>query len=366
MDELSAGAARVTARSVQRVRYSRAVPSQATRCAAVAAAALLTLTTACSGGSGGGASLRAALGRVADTSGNRSQIWYDNTAQLVRLAGSDWISQKGFAPLRAMGAGDLSTAEPQLTTVTGINPISENYAILVDAPPRDLGLIAGGQDAGTVTSDLTRLGWTHNGGRLVGPSPVTMKNAAANAIFALDMAQVTASGSDISYGSAHADLSQIGHPRGQTLASDPVISSLASCLGNVVTARISTYNQAGLRPAPSEVAVGVLTPASNSATPRAVVCASWPSAAAASSYERNLKAALATGMSFSRGVRYSSLLTHASVRSVGGPQHVVAWQAGTPGNALLVIEMAQSLDLPALPDCQRLPPAGQSRIVGCP
>lgn len=338
--------------------------SRATRCAAVTAAALLTLTTACSGGSGAGTGLQAALGRVADTSGNRSQIWYDDTARLVSLAGTG-ASQKGFAPLRGMGAATIAQVPQLLAPATGISIYAENYAITAGAPPRDVSLLAGGQNAGTVTSRLTRLGWKRKGSMLAAPSPLTMKNASANAIYALNLAQVTASGSDIRYGGQHADLGQIGQPGGKTLASDPVISALASCLGDVVTAWIGSYTQAGLRTAPAEVAVGVLKPSGNSATPQAVACASWPSAAAAASYQRNLKTALATGASLSRGERYSALLKHASVRNAGGPQHVVAWQAGTPGNAALVIEMVQNIDLPALPDCGRLPQADQVRIVGC-
>ena len=77
------------------------------------ASALVLLAGAlggCSGGGGsGGTSLDAALARVADTGNTRSQITYDNTAELVRLSGTKLVSTaKGFAVLRGWGASALT------------------------------------------------------------------------------------------------------------------------------------------------------------------------------------------------------------------------------------------------------------------
>jgi hypothetical protein len=346
------------------VRYSLAVSSRGLVYPAVAAVAGLVMLTACSSGSGGSTGLQTALGHIADISGNRSQIWYDNTSELVKLAGANPASSKGFAPLRGIGTGDLASFAADLPGQTAVKVFGEDYAISAGSPPSNLTLISGGQDAGQTASDLTRLGWAKQGGRLVAPSPASASGGRSTVTLALEMAQVSdGSGQDLTIGGRGADLGQAGSPSGKTLAQDPVISALAGCLGNVVAASIASYS--GSHPAPSEVATGVVTPSGNSSGPQVVTCAAWPTSAAASAYRRNLGQALRSGESYSRGERFARLLTHASVHSAGGPEHIVSWQAGTPGDAELVFQLAESEDLPALPNCQRLPPTVLHLVPGC-
>lgn len=325
----------------------------------------LAALTACSGG-GGGSGLQTALGRIANTSNNRSQIYYDDTAALVKLAGANPASTKGFAPLRGLGSSGLASLAAELPGPTGIKLLGESYSISAGTQPDDVSLLSGGQDTAKVTSDLRKLGWKQEDGRLAAPSLASTSGNALGGTLSVFMDQVSASGSDVIFGGAGAKLGQAGSPGGQTLAQDPMISALAGCLGNVVAAWIGSYGTGPqLRPAPSEVAAGLLSPASNSAVPRAVGCAAWPTAAAASTYQRDLTRALASGMSVSRGERFASLLTHVSVRDVGGPDHVVSWQASTPGAAQLVIQLVASSDLPGLPDCQRLSPQAAAHEPGC-
>jgi hypothetical protein len=332
---------------------------------ALAAVFGLVLLTGCSGGSGGGTGLESALGHIADTSGNRTQIWYDNTSELVKLAGASPAASKGFALLRGIGTGGLASFAESLPSQTAVKVLGEDYAISAGSPPSNVTLISGGQDAGKTASDLTGLGWEKEAGRLVAPSSASTSGHQLTATLALEMAQVSdGSGQDITIGGRDANLAQAGSPRGKTLAQDPVISALAGCLGNVVAASIGSYNS-GSHPAPAEVATGVATPSGNSSVPQVVTCAAWPTAAAASTYQRNLATALRSGESVSRGERFAALLTHSSVRDVGGPEHIVAWSAGTPGDAQLILQLVESEDLPALPDCQRLPPQTQRLEPGC-
>jgi hypothetical protein len=340
------------------------VPRRGILCAAATVTGLAVLT-ACSGG-GGVSGLQAALGHIASTSGNRSQIWYDDTAALVKLAGSSPASVKGFALLRGLGSSGLASLAAELPGPTGINVLREGYSISAGSPPAGVTLISGGQDASKISSDLIRLGWARKGGALVAPAPASTSGNEFASTLSVYLGQVSAQGSGLVFGGRAAHLSQAGSPSGPTLAQDPVVSALAGCLGHVVAAWIGAYHAGpGLRPAPSEVAVGVTSPASNASVPRVVGCAAWPTATAAASYRRDLGRALASGMSVSRGERFSDLLTHASVRDVGGREHVVAWHADTPGDAQLAIQLVQSTDLPGLPDCQRLPPAARSHEPGC-
>jgi hypothetical protein len=325
----------------------------------------LAVLTACSGG--GSSGLQSALGSIANTAGNRTGIYYDNTAALVKIAGDKPDSTKGFAMLLGFGTGPsgLISYTGDLPASTGINVLGENYSISAGTPGDDLTLLSGGQDASKTASYLTRLGWVKHGRTLVAPASPTSTSEITEAL-SLELKQVSDSGgSNLVFGGASANLSQAGSPSGQTLAQDPVISALASCLGNVAAAYIGTYQISGLQTTPTEVAVGVLSPASNSSVPQAVGCAAWPSAAQASLYQRNLSEALSSGISYTLNERWSNLLTHASVSNVGGPEHVIAWHADTPGSGQAVMQLVDDQSLPALPDCQRLPAAADHRVPGC-
>jgi hypothetical protein len=87
-------------------------------------------------------------------------------------------------------------------------------------------------------------------------------------------------------------------------------------------------------------------------------------AGAAARYSADLQRILASGSSPVTGVRYSVLLRHASVTNADGSQHLVEWQADTLNSAELVFEMADQVDLPALPDCPRL--SRHAHVPGCP
>jgi hypothetical protein len=327
----------------------------------------------CSGGGGsGGGSLDAALARVVDTAINRSQISYDNTAELVRLSGTgpgpangplavDLGPTKGFAVLRGWGSG-LYLLLNTLAGATGISVLKEDYAISVG--PQMLTLLQGGQSGSLVTSRLTRLGWKQHGGTLVGP--VFPHGSRAASEFEPSMHVVRTSGSDVTFEAVGDDLGQIGSPTGDTLASDPVIKALASCLGDVVAAQLGVGRYLGGR-RPVGVGVGIRTPSSNSATPRAVACVAWSSQAAATQYTADARKALTSGLSADSPYRpYATVLSHPSVTDIGGSRHIVRWEADTANRASLILQLYENGNLPGLPTCTRLSPTTRKRVFGCP
>jgi hypothetical protein len=318
----------------------------------------------CSSGSGaaGGTGLETALSHVADTPGTRTQISYDDTAALVRLSGTDPGSTKGFALLRGWGASSLATVMVYLAHDTGISLFGEDYAITAGNPPRALTLLHGGQNASLVTSSLTKLGWKQNGGMLVGPAFPGGSGKASN--YSLQLHVVQANGSDVTFGGSDADLSQIGSPSGSTLAGDPLIGALASCLGDVVAAQVQVGGDLG-DGNPVAVAVGVAAPASNAATPHVVACVAWPGQAGAAQYAADVRKALSSGSSLATNQPFSALLSHPSVTSIGGSQNIVQWQADTPSRADLIFQMYVDRDLPGLPYCAKVPAAARSRVIGC-
>jgi hypothetical protein len=309
--------------------------------------------------------LEAALSHVADTSGNRAGISYDDTSALVGLAGSGLGATKGFALLRGYGAS-ITDLMLFLPGDTGINVFSEDYAITAGNPPQAVTLLHGGQSASLVTSRMTKLGWKPNGGMLVGPplSDTSGSGSASETEYVLQLHMVQASGSDVTFGQSAGNLSQIGSPSGSTLAGDPLISALASCLGDVVAAQVQVGGNLGGRK-PVAVAIGVAAPASNSATPHAVACVAWQSQAGAAQYAAAARKALSSGGSIATNQPYSAVLSHTSVTSIGGSQNIVQWQADTPSRADVIFQMYLAMDLPGLPSCSRLPPAARGRVIGC-
>jgi hypothetical protein len=324
------------------------------RYAAAAALALLApLAAACSGGPGArpvDPSLTAALARVADTPGNRQQVWYDDTAALVRVAGRSWSRHGAYAALRGLGAPGLASSAPQISA--GIDLIGDTYAISAGRPPAAVGLLAGGQRPAKVIRYLKALGWRRHGRGLAAPPfAAAVKGSTAEALIALPLALVAAAGTDLRYGYPAASLRQIGSPRGRTLAADPLVDALARGLGPVAAAWIGTYpaGRTAAGPAPALAAVGVRAPAAGRSVPVAVGCTAWADAAAAAAYRRALqRALLGGGLNPVTRQPFRRLLRHAAVRAAGGRHHLVCWQARTPGQGLLVFSMAGQHDLPGL------------------
>jgi hypothetical protein len=337
--------------------FSRAI------CASLPILLVFTLASCSSGGGSGGNSLDAALAQVGDTSATRTQIAYDDTAALVQLSGTGVSTTKGFAPLRGWGSQLLELLAPLARGDTGISVFKEDYAISAGNAPQTVTLLHGGQSGSLVTSRLTKLGWKQNGGTLVGP-PFSGGGSQKASLYELQLHVVQTAGSDVKFGGSGAKLSQIGSPSGSTLASNPVISALASCLGDVVAAQIGVGGYLGGKH-PVAVAVGVRKPASDSAAPRAVGCVAWSSQAAAAQYTTDAKKALSSGLSIATNQPYSTLLSHPAVTDIGGSEHIVQWQADTASRADLIFQMYERVDLPALPTCTKLPPQARSRVFGC-
>jgi hypothetical protein len=290
-----------------------------------------------------------ALARVADTANTRSSIYYDDTAALIQLGGGHPFPRTGVAALATFGASDLAASALYLQHDTGINLSGASYDITAGTIPQTMTLVAGGQDAALVTSSLEKLGWQQDGGQLTLPgSALFGQSPGVNPdveMYGQAIDHARAAGPDVAGGGQPADLGQIGSPPGPTLATDPGIRALASCLGDVVAAQFASG--APFASKPGEIAVGVQRPASNAATPRVVACVQWPTQAAADQYAAALRTALAHGGGHIVK-SWSTSFKNASVTVIGDSQHVVEWQASAPGHASLVFLLVEPGDLPAL------------------
>ena len=73
---------------------------------------------------------------------------------------------------------------------------------------------------------------------------------------------------------------------------------------------------------------------------------------------------MSTETSITGKQRYSTTLTNPTVTMIGGGQHIVQWQAGTPAGASTIFQVMQLYDLPALPSCA-IARQAKVRAIGC-
>ena len=280
-----------------------------------------------------------ALDRIAATDATRHRIEFDDTAALTTLGGD---SATGFGSLALTGAYSLSVDLPTVEKSTGLRPRSASYTITGGQAPAAVTLVAGGQDADEVEEQLAAFGWKADGNELVAPP---LGQGGGDTTLPVHLARVLAEGSDVAYAGTDGRLSDVAGADGNTLADDRRVAALAGCLGDVVAARFAVGEQ---QDSPTMVAVGVRRPKASTDTPGAVACVSWPTSAAADAYTAELRDALARGTTRLRGDAYSELLKSSAVLEIGGDEHVVAWQADTPGSAFQVFELLLRNELPVV------------------
>lgn len=289
--------------------------------------------------------LRRALGRVAATPDTRIFITYGDTAALVTLAGKNWEVTEGFAPLRAVGLEPLAPYGDQIAKDTGVQALDASYAVIAGSGTKAVGVISGGQHAERVTGAMTKLGWREENSRLLAPD-IGLVGGTTAGQYALAFSQMAIDGSDVVYGEREADLTGVGKPSGAKLSGDKQIRALVDCLGDVVAAEFDgTGADSALRP--SMIAVGVRRPKTAKDTPRAVACFAWNSEAGADKFASKVSSELNTAKA-NTGEKYADLLKNSKVTKVGGGQNVVRWQADTPTDPLLAMQLKTRSDLPGL------------------
>lgn len=305
-----------------------------------------------------GTTLVGALGRVAATDATRQWIAFDDTGSLAKLTDSGDKHSTGFGVLSLLGVSMLAPYADTIEPTKGIAPRSASYTVGAGVGRSAVAVLAGGQNADNVTKRLTASGWTSEGNRLVAPATGPSGNERA---LSLLLAQVHPDGGDVVFGGLDARLADAGKPTGATLAGDRRVKALADCLGDVVAAQFVAMAE---QHRPTMMAVGVRRPEGRTDAPRAAVCVAWQTSRAADAYSTKVRDALAGGVSRVNGRQYAESLRSSKVDNVGGDEHIIAWYADTPSDARLVFQLLMQNDLPALSDCQKLPPRVVNQLCG--
>ncbi|AYY14403.1 hypothetical protein EF847_18615 [Actinobacteria bacterium YIM 96077] len=176
-------------------------------------------------GETGGTALEESLSRFRADESTRSYVEFGNASRIDELSGGTVDGTWGS--LAGLGSGALFQHRTELPDELAIHPSEAESAITTGQPPAALTLLQGGQDGDEITSAANDAGWT-------GDDVLTLDDLGTNPL-AVTIPQIVPLAEDVAVGSAEADMS-IVDTDGDTLAADPLVSELASCLGDVVGA----------------------------------------------------------------------------------------------------------------------------------
>ncbi|WP_186763212.1 hypothetical protein [Lentzea tibetensis] len=292
----------------------------------------MTVTTAAVGCSDGGRTdagetgLRKALARVAATDQLRDYVEYADGEGIAVVAGRTGAPEGPWRRLRGYEGGKIAAYSRTLADVTGIELGAVRYRIAAGAPPYDVALLVGGQDAGQITGRLRASGWQDGAnGELTAPS-LDASGAPDVRVLSLSLAKVKPTGADLAHGSADASLDPVLAPGEKTLAADAGTVALADCLGDVIVALMTRTKDTG--EGPDAVAVGVRRTADKASAPRAIVCSEWRSAGAADRAAGEQRDALASGP-------FADTYRNGKAERAGG--NLVRLEADTPDDAAAVL-----------------------------
>ena len=301
----------------------------------------------------GSSRLLAALSRMAPIEDAPLQIYYGDGLTLTEMLpdGEPITEPPGYGMLVGFGAASLAGIGIENTDL-GIDLDGAGYAITVGQPPQQYSLISGGQDTETLTSTLADQGWVEENGEFVSPSDFDTVDS-DYARYTLPLARVTVSGSDVVFGSADADLSMVDGS--ESLADDERVSTVAQCLGDVVTAVLETVELSETTPL---VGLGVRTPEGSQQRPQVVVCVSWDDAEEASAYAERATVDLTDGTS-TAGRPYSDLFDPAEAVVDGA---VASWETETD-MAMTIFTAWNQGDIPGMVrTCAGLPPQRYAEV----
>ncbi|MFG2040318.1 hypothetical protein [Dactylosporangium sp. NPDC048998] len=268
-----------------------------------------------------------ALAHVADSDATRTRFEFSDIAFLGTMQGEGW------ADIRYLGARNISLL---LVQRAGLPVDAASYAITAGPEPRQVIVLAGGQDATTATAALRQLGWRADGDRFLAPLLTAKSPDTDNDGGLIPLGQARQSGADLLVGGTTADLADAAPAAGRpTLVVRPVVAALAGCLGDVVAAKARFMpHVSGPQIYLGVAATGVRRPATPDAKPRVVLCAAHDSAATATQTAETLRHAFANDAS--NGVPYTQLYSDVTVTVLDGPQHIVRAEAtaATPNTML--------------------------------
>lgn len=246
------------------------------------------------------------------------------------LAFADRAALPDTPAWRSAGEGVVAWEAVRFGADLGIDVDAADTVLVVGQPPREVTLLAGGQDGGRVRDAARARGWSGSG--------VLRRDLDLREPLTLRAGTLRPLGGDLAFGGPTAPVDVVTDGGG-ALAGDPAVAPLAQCLGEVAVAAVA----GGRSGAPRAVGVRADT-GSGTGEPAAVsvVCATGTSAAA-------VREAVTSGASARTGLPWSEHLAAPQVDELpGGVVRLVARHApGTPPG--FVLSALTTRDLPGVP-----------------
>ncbi len=190
--------------------------------------------------------------------------------------------------LDGMGTSSVFNYRTQLPDVLGVDVTAADTSIVVGLPPTAITLVQGGQDEDVIVSTSTGSGWSGDDILATEASPAEPISLAAP--------QVRPLGSDVTFGGPGADLMMVDPDDAETLDADPLVGSLASCVGDVIAATFVVDD-------PQPVVVGVRPDTDDADVPVSIVCAAADDADSAEQLAQRMIDDINDGVSLSQGNR---------------------------------------------------------------
>jgi hypothetical protein len=269
-------------------------------------------------GSRNESALVAALSKVRATDSTRKFVEYGSVRATRALAEAD---RARFYTLHMVGLGNVGPWSPLISTDLGFDPRLFQEGISAGVPGSWAGILWGDYDVNATNARFATFGiersdsdgattWTIDAdNRSTDPGPLDMIAGEKT----LNIAR-TQPGS-FAYAVKRDTLAWITNPGQDTLAKDPTIKALATCLGDVVAAVI---NREGRMTQP--LAVGIRAPSASDIT--AVICVAPGARDQAEKIRATASATLPNG-TMQNGQPWSQLLPDATTELTGDPNSVV-------------------------------------------
>lgn len=329
---------------------------------AVGSAAACSSSGSTGGGGGGGGSgaFKDVLKNIHTAAQTSGYIEYGDTAELTRLNGGAGAAANGpFGRLLGTGGDELAQYQQLLPPLTGFDPATATSAISVGHPPNTASVIYGSFDPKAVGAKLAAWGY-HSQDRGDGVTAWIFQDDHKIDLSRLDPSTgigpgmggwlnvVWVSKSSIAYGRATSDLAAALPAQSKPLSGDPMVSSLADCLGPTVVALVITDPQQIATSGISAIAFGVT--ATGTSDIREEICAAAPDAAGAQAFATGFTKAVAGGKDIYTDQPWANLLSDPQTKVIGGAQHVVRLSAKPtdPKGASLVVNLVEQNDFAGL------------------
>jgi hypothetical protein len=264
-------------------------------------------------------------------------ITFGDTTQLAEANGGSGAAHTGpLAWTLGFGADQLGEYSSILPPLTGFDPSSATSAISVGNPPNLVSVLYGSFDPAAIGTKLAAWGY-HKQDRGGGVTAWVFADDHKIDMTKLDpdtgvgpgmggwLNVIWVSKTSIAYGRATSDLAAAVPAQSTSLADDPMIGSLADCLGSPLAVMLLTGQKQIQSSAVTGIAFGIT--GTGTADLQEEICVAAPDAAGAQTLAAGFTKAVGSGFDYRLAQPFSAMFSAPQTKVIGGSAHVVRLSA---------------------------------------